>query len=181
MRWPRVSSTARLPHHTTPCISHECQFCQREPTLYGGDVLAPGRLPSIRAVTSGKVSINADGYTYTSAPLNFASANSYTRVASTLETGLNANLQIVAETVNSTITPKATYFTGNVSGCVLQISSVMSGTVRIGSLVCKVSIPCVTSSPDYIGQITAQLAWEPGTITGGVGYYGLFLRNLAAK
>ena len=57
-----------------------------------------------------------------------------------------------------------------------------------GGYVCAASNPCKPASADYLGQITFQVPWETGSVTGGAGVYTLITpppsayqnRNLSA-
>jgi hypothetical protein len=147
--------------------------------LFGADIRKTGQIAKIRKVTNGAVTITVNGFTYVSAPLNFSSDSVYGEIGITLQNGLNANLAQEAA-INASITPQTTTFSATVKGSVLKVTNVSSGTVEIGSYVCKTSNPCYgpylsnPQSPDYVGEISGFLAWEPGT-NGGVGYYSLFI------
>lgn len=110
---------------------------------------------------SGSLSVVVDGMTYSAGSINLSSASSYSSVAALIETGLNTAVPSAASFTGS-IAAGSGSVTGGISGNVLTVTAVGSGSLVPGALLSGGSVAAST-------QITSQLS---GT-TGGVGTYAV--------
>lgn len=167
--------------------------------LVGADV-STVPLSLIMSLT-GNLSVVSDGATYsicvgtasecTGSGLpnaDLTQASSFPAVATTLAGAFNANQIVVGRLRASAIAPQSASFSIVTStGASVTISGV-TGTIEPGGYVCAASNPCKPASADYLGQITFQVPWETGSVTGGAGVYTLITpppsayqnRNLSA-
>jgi hypothetical protein len=147
--------------------SSACMLFTRLPVLsarahlYGGNVSSL-TLDQLRAI-NGTLSVTSQGYTY-SADVNLSHAKSFKDAASILQAQLNHILPTAATTAGSSIKPVSVSFTGSVNNLLLNVTSVASGTIRVGSIISGAGIPANA-------QITSQVNGTPG----GVGTYGLYV------
>jgi hypothetical protein len=104
---------------------------------------------------SGSLSVVMDGYTHTASSINLSTATSFSDAANKIATALDAS------------EPTEATGTGSISGSVMTITSLSTGTFEPGQT--------VTGSSVTAGSIiTAQLtSTEPGSTNGGTGTYQL--------
>lgn len=117
-------------------------------------------IPQLKGL-SGSLSVVLDGYTYSAASINLAAATSYSSAAALIETALNTTLPTGAS-FTAAIAAGTASVTGGISGNVLSVTAVSSGTLPVGALITGTGVTAGT-------QITGQLS---GT-TGGVGTYAV--------
>jgi Protein of unknown function (DUF3383)/PEP-CTERM motif len=147
--------------------SSACMLFTRLPVLsarahlYGGNV-GGLTLDQLRAI-NGTLSVTSQGYPY-SADINLSHAKSFKDAARILQAQLNHTLPPAAATTGSSIKPVSVSFTGSVNNLLLNVTSVSSGTIEVGSIISGAGIPANA-------QITSQVS---GT-SGGVGVYGLYV------
>jgi hypothetical protein len=135
-------------------------FGGARPHLYGANIsdLTLAQLQSI----SGLLSIGFDGYTY-SGSINLSGVTSFSAVASEIQSTLNQNRPVAATTTGSSIAPVSVSFSGAVTGLLLQVTSVSSGSIEPGA---QISGPGIAAGAQIVNQ------WD-GT-PGGPGLYVLF-------
>ena len=128
------------------------------PHLYGANIsyLTLKDLQSI----SGSLLITFQGSTWPepitySAPIILSGVPSFAAAAKTIESALNSNLQVAAYTSESFITPTSVSFTGSITGDLLQITSVSSGSIELGAEISGPGIPAGA-------QIVTQRSGTPG-------------------
>jgi hypothetical protein len=147
--------------------SSACMLFTRLPVLsarahlYGGNV-GSLTLDQLRAI-NGPLSVTSQGYTY-SADINLSHAKSFKDAARILQAQLNHELPPAAATTGSSIKPVSVSFTGSVNNLLLNVTSVASGSIKVGSIISGAGIPANA-------QITSQVNGTPG----GVGTYSLYL------
>jgi hypothetical protein len=115
--------------------------------LRGGS-LAAMTLSQLQAL-SGSLSVVVDGFTWSAASINLASASSFSAAAALIQTGLAATTQTQASV------------TGSISGSTLTVSAVTSGALAIGQ---QLGGAGVAASTVITGFLTG---------TGGVGTYSV--------
>jgi hypothetical protein len=133
--------------------------------LYGSNVdnLTLAQLQAIK----GSLNITSQGYAY-SGSVNLAGVANFSAAASRITAALNKDLPVTAMTSGSSIAPVSLSFTGSISANVLNVTSIPSGSIQIGSI--------ITGNKVAPGaQVSAQLTGTPG----GVGQYLLFLHGLS--
>jgi hypothetical protein len=147
--------------------SSACMLFTRLPVLsarahlYGGNVSAL-TLAQLQAI-NGSLTVTSQGYTY-SADIDLSHAKSFKGAASILQAQLNHVLPPAAATTGSSIKPVSVSFTGSVNNLLLNVTSVASGSIQVGSIISGAGIPANA-------QITSQVNGTPG----GVGTYGLYV------
>jgi Protein of unknown function (DUF3383) len=130
--------------------------------LYGANLnLTLAQLKAIH----GSLTLTANGLSY-SASVNLSGVTSFKEAAAAIQTALNQTLPVAAVTRGSSIAPASTSFRGSISGPVLTVTSVQSGSIQIGSILTGTDVVPGT-------QITAQLSGTPD----GVGTYSLFVNG----
>ena len=134
-----------------------------------GPTLANLTLKDLQSI-SGSLLITFQGSTWPepitySAPIILSGVPSFAAAAKTIESALNSSLQVAAYTSESFITPTSVSFTGSITGDLLQITSVSSGSIKLGA---EISGP----GGIPIGQIVTQRAGPPG----GPGLFTLFAK-----
>ena len=128
--------------------------------LYGGNITDLTQLQK----TDGLLKIMSQGYDY-SASINLSGVANVSQAATDIRDALNKHLPLAAVTTRSSITPVSVSFTGSINQEVLDVTSLTSGSIQIGSHISGPGLPAGV-------QITSQLSGTPG----GVGDYGFFLR-----
>jgi hypothetical protein len=147
--------------------SSACMLFTRLPVLsarahlYGGNV-GSLTLAQLKAI-SGTLSVTSQGYPY-SAQINLSHAKSFKDAAKILQAQLNHTLPTAGVTTGSSIAPASVSFTGSVNNLLLNVTSVASGNIQVGSIISGAGIPANA-------QITSQVNGTPG----GVGTYSLYL------
>jgi Protein of unknown function (DUF3383) len=147
--------------------SSACMLFTRLPVLsarahlYGGNV-STLTLAQLQAV-NGTLTVTSQGHIY-SADINLSHAKSFKGAASILQAQLNHVLPPAAATTGSSIKPVSVSFTGSVNNLLLNVTSVASGSIQVGSIISGAGIPANA-------QITSQVNGTPG----GVGTYGLYV------
>ena len=134
-----------------------------------GPTLANLTLKDLQSI-SGSLLITFQGSTWPepitySAPIILSGVPSFAAAAKTIESALNSNLQVLAYTSESFITPISVSFTGSITGDLLQITSVSSGSIELGA---EISGPAHSDRR----QIVTQRSGTPG----GPGLYTLFAK-----
>ena len=132
----------------------------RRPHLLGANIggLTLSQLQSI----SGSLALTFQGYIY-SGSINLSQVQSFSEVARTIQTALNKNLQVAAVTTGSSIAQVSVSFTGSITGELLDVTSVSSGSIELGAEISGRGVPAGN-------QIVTQLNGTPG----GVGLYSFF-------
>lgn len=110
---------------------------------------------------SGSLTVVMDGYTYTNASIDLASATSFSAAAALIETGLN-DTPPNAASVTGDIAAGTASVTGSIAGNVLTVSAVSSGELVPGAILSGTGITSGT-------QVTGQLSG----VTGGIGTYAV--------
>jgi Protein of unknown function (DUF3383) len=147
--------------------SSACMLFTRLPVLsarahlYGGNVSSL-TLAQLQAI-NGSLSVTSQGYTY-SAEVNLSHATSFKDAARILQSQLNHTLPVASVTTGSSIKPVSVSFTGSVNNLLLNVTSVASGAIQVGSIISGAGIPANA-------QITSQVNGTPG----GVGTYSLYV------
>lgn len=113
--------------------------------LRGGS-LAAMTLSQLQAL-SGSLSVVVDGFTWTAASINLASASSFSAAAAAIQTALAGTTQTSAA------------FTGAISGTTLTVSAVSAGTIAVGQQLAGTGIAAGTVVTGFL------------TGTGGTGTY----------
>jgi hypothetical protein len=133
--------------------------------LYGSNVdnLTLAQLQAVK----GSLNITSQGYAY-SGSVNLAGVTNFSAAASRITAALNKNLPVAAVTSGSSIAPVSLSFTGSINTNVLNVTSISSGSIQIGSVITGNEV-----APGV--QVSAQLTGTPG----GVGQYLLFLHGLS--
>ena len=116
--------------------------------LRGASVTGAANLAALVAITSGNISLNIDGASFTNNSVNLTTANSYSGVAALLQTALQTN------------TPTLASFTGSITAKNMNVSAVASGVIVPGQTVAGTG---VTAGTTVVSQTS-------GT-TGGIGVY----------
>ena len=135
-----------------------------------GPTLANLTLKDLQSI-SGSLLITFQGSTWPepitySAPIILSGVPSFAAAAKTIESALNSNLPVAAYTSESSITPTSVSFTGSITGDLLQITSVSSGSIELGAEI---------SGPGGI-PIGAQIVTQRAGTPGGPGLYTLFAK-----
>ncbi len=152
--------------------------------LYGADrsTLMPRQLRAI----GGTLNIVSDGATF-SANIDLSSARGFINAGAIMQSTLNASQPTVGSLTTSSIAPVTITATASINEREnWMLVAAPSGTIYPYAMVCggdgPASNPCQYASPDFIGQITTPIPWEPGnSTTGGPGYYALVLPALAIR
>ena len=102
----------------------------RRPHLIGANVsdLTLNQLQSIH----GSINITLQGWTY-SGQINLSGVNGFKEAAADIQTALDTTLPTAAATTGDSITPETVSFTGTINHASLQVTSISSGTLRIGA------------------------------------------------
>jgi hypothetical protein len=132
----------------------------RRPHLIGANVsdLTLNQLQSIH----GSLNITLQGWTYSS-QINLSGVNGFKEAAAEIQTALDMTLPTAAVTTGDSITPETVSFTGTINHASLQVTSVSSGTLRIGA---QISGPGIKPGSEIISQASGK--------PGGAGTYILF-------
>ena len=109
---------------------------------------------------SGSLDVLIDGYAHDASSIVLSSATSFSNAASLIQTGINGSLSSAASGSASSIAPETASVTASISGVVMDVSAVGSGTLYPGSVLSGTG---VTSGTIVDEQLT-------GT-AGGVGTY----------
>lgn len=125
-------------------------------------------IPQLQGL-SGSLTIVVDGYSYSSASIDLASATSYSAAAALIETELNDTLPAGA-TCTGAIAAGTGSVTGSIAGNVLYVTAVASGSLVPGALITGTGVTAGT-------RISSQLT---GT-TGGVGSYAVTIAQTVAS
>jgi hypothetical protein len=131
--------------------------------LYGSNI-SDLTLAQLQAI-NGSLSITSEGYNY-SGTVNLSGVKSFSGAALAIEDALNKSLPPAADTTGSSIEPVSVPFTGSISANVLDVTSLPSGSIEIGSMI---TVPGFRTRD----QVSAQLSGTPG----GIGTYALFLHG----
>jgi Protein of unknown function (DUF3383) len=133
----------------------------QRPHVIGSNISSESMV-TIRGI-DGPLTINFNGRTYGST-LDLSSAKNLHDVQALLEAELNSNLQVLATTTGSTITPKTVSFRGYFDQAQLTVTSVGRGAIQIGGVIAGKG---VTHS-----LLSAQIIYQhSGSVSGGVGEY----------
>jgi hypothetical protein len=124
-------------------------------------------LAAVQGITSGSISIAANGATYTASGVNLSGSSSLSAAAATLQTALQASEPTEAS-VTGAIAAASASVTASISGNVMTVTAVGSGTLVVGGTLSGTGIPTGL-------QIASQIT---GT-TGGVGTYTVSVSDLA--
>ncbi len=123
-------------------------------------------LAQLQAI-NGSVAITFNGWNY-SANIDLSNATNFSDAAQILQTQLNAQAPVLAQTTGDTIQSQTVNFTGDFKNAQLTVTSVQSGTMEVGGLVDGNG---VQHSPYfYNNQIIYQHSGPPG----GAGTYSTF-------
>jgi hypothetical protein len=135
--------------------------------LYGSNVsgLTLSELQAIK----GPLEITSEGYKYYGA-INLSHVTGLSGAATAIQAALNRKLPVAAVTTGSSIAPASASFTASINAAVLDVTSLSSGAIEVGSVVAGAGLPAGL-------QITSQLSGTPN----GVGVYGLFLHGAAKQ
>ncbi len=117
-------------------------------------------LPQLQAI-SGDMTVVVDGTARTGTAVSLASATSFSSAAALIQAGLNASPATLAS-FTAAIAPATASVTGSISGYILTVSAVASGTLVPGTVLSGTGVTANT-------RITSQLT---GT-AGGVGTYAV--------
>lgn len=138
------------------------QFTPTDVAAYlRGAKLTNTPLTTLKAITSGALTISVDGYSRVASSIDLSTATSYSSVASLLQTALNATA-VSGASVTGSVAPGTASFTGAIAGDVLTVSAPVTGTIVIGAIISGTGVTSGT-------QIVQQLS---GT-AGGVGVYAV--------
>jgi hypothetical protein len=129
--------------------------------LYGANI-SNMTLQQLQA-TNGSISLTSQGYAY-SGSVNLTGVSSFSAAASAMTKALDQTLPVAAVTTGSSITPVTVSFTGSIKNLLLDVKSVSSGSIQIGSIVSGHGIPANA-------QIISQQSGTPN----GAGVYSLFV------
>ena len=113
--------------------------------LYGEHMVNP----TLAQLQTGWLSLRSEDYKY-SGQVNFSGMTSFYEAASAIQTTLNQHLPVAATTTESSIAPVHVSFTGSINHTVLNVTSISSGSIQIGSFVSWLGVPGGT-------QITGQI------------------------
>ena len=135
--------------------------------LRGGNISTLS-LAQLQAI-SGSLDIVIDGYAYDASSVNLSGATSFTNAASTIQTAINGSLATAAS-VTASIAAESASFTASISGYVMTVTNVASGTLVNGGALSGTGVTAGTT-------VTGQLS---GT-TGGIGNYAVSLSQVVAS
>src|SRR5208282_4473878 len=110
-------------------------------------------------------SITSQGYAF-SGSVNLSGVASFGAAATDIQTALNANLPVAATTTASSIAPVSVSFTGTLSGALLDVTSISSGSIQVGAIISGAGITAGA-------QINSQISGTPG----GAGIYCLYVAD----
>ncbi len=127
--------------------------------LYGEHMITP----TLSQLKSGDLSLWSEGHKY-SGSVNFSGITSFNAAAAAIQSTLNQHLPTAATTTESSIAPVQVSFTGSIDHTVLDVSSVSSGSIQIGSFISGSGVPAGT-------QITGQISGARN----GAGAYSLYV------
>lgn len=131
----------------TPAAMLIAQYNRTDVAAYlRGGKISGLTLAQLQAL-SGSLTVIMDGYSHVAASVNLSAAASFSAAASTISTALNASQ------------PTQASFTGAISGTVLTVSALASGTIAVGQTIAGAGVTAAT-------KIAAL-----GSGTGGTGTY----------
>lgn len=125
-----------------------------------GASLAATSLQALQAF-SGSLTVSVDGYSRSAANVNLSTAGSFSAAAGLIQTALNSILPTQATFSLGSTAQFTTNFTASITGNVLNVSAVASGTLQVGGSLAGGGI----SGLSVLGQISGSL--------GQVGSYAL--------
>ena len=117
------------------------------------------------AALSGSLTVIMDGYTFADASLNLSGATSFSAAAALIQSGLNGTLPTEAS-VTGSIAAETASVTASISGYVMYVTNIGSGTLVPGAVLAGANVSAGT-------EITSQLS---GT-AGGVGTYAVSIKQ----
>lgn len=132
-----------------PALVYFTQYNQTAVAAYlrGGQVTQL-TLAELQAIPAGSLTIVMDGYTHSASSINLSAATSFTSAATIINTAINAS------------EPTEASFTASISGTVLTVTAVGSGTISPGQTVVGAG---VTAATIIINQVSGAI--------GGIGVY----------
>ena len=135
--------------------------------LRGGNISGLS-LAQLQAI-SGVLDILVDGYAHNAASLNLSAATSFTSAAGIIQTAINGALTSPGS-VTGSIAAETASFTASISGNVMTVTAVASGTIVNGGALTGTG---VTSNTTITGQLS-------GT-AGGIGTYAVSISQIVAS
>jgi hypothetical protein len=135
--------------------------------LRGGNVSGL-TLAQLQAI-SGSLDITIDGYAHNAASLNLSSATSFTSAASIIATAINGSLATEG-TFTGAIAAETASFTASISGNVMTVTNISSGTIVNGGALSGTGVTSGT-------VITGQISGTPG----GIGTYAVSASQVVAS